>query len=79
MGARLDSKNPNNQRLVTHLTSKYLGFEFPRKAQITQNRLKTSYRRSGHMLFKWRLGESEKCDCGYALQTTRHIINDCSI
>lgn len=31
------------------------------------------------MMFKWRLRDSDACDCGHESQTTCHIINECPL
>lgn len=68
------TENPDVHKLVTHSTARQPGFALTRKIWTTLNRVRTGHGRSGHMMFKWRLRDSDVCDCGHESQTTCHII-----
>jgi len=72
------SENPDLHKLVRHLTAKQLGFLITNfyltKIWTTLNRIRTGHGKSGHMMFKWRLCNSEVCDCGHKSQVT-HIMS----
>lgn len=46
------TENSDNQKLVTNPTIKQLEFELRRKTWVTLNHIRTSYGKSGYMLFK---------------------------
>ena len=53
------------------------GAKFPRKNWCKINRLLSGHGRTAQHLHRWNMRPSPACDCGAAIQSTTHIIEEC--
>ncbi|CAI6350122.1 unnamed protein product [Macrosiphum euphorbiae] len=53
-----------HKNLIRDPTQRVKGFKLSRQEFVVHKRLKAGLGRCGHMMYKWKLKNSQKCGCG---------------
>ena len=61
------------------ISSRPEGFDLPRKAWSTLNRIRTNCGTCADSLHRWGKLPSAACDCGEERQTVKHIVQECPL
>ncbi|XP_064417528.1 uncharacterized protein LOC135358253 [Latimeria chalumnae] len=74
-----DACNVENKHIITDPTAEVPGFDLPRRHWSALNRIRTGHRQCGYLLYKWKMRDNPKCDCGHESQTMEHITTTCPL
>jgi hypothetical protein len=69
---------PVNGDIVDDPTVQPPGFNLKRREWVLLNRFRTTQGKCAYLMNRWGFVDSPACDCGYAQQTTAHIL-DCPL